>query len=148
MRNGEFQETYPWDREFKEPYVICGVCALARNGLVYANAEHLELFTEYRELDRLNTLAFAYFYNPGIDYEYELSRSVSNPLLLLPSKERALAECIRFADNVDEGFLIEGLKSYLDNFWDDRLYDVAGYFGVTREKLDYWLREAREDCEV
>lgn len=149
MKRDEYRENYRWDKEFSERYVICGVCALDRNGLVYATGEHLDLFTKYSNLDKLNTLPFAYFYNSNIDYEYRVSPSQSNPMLLLPSKERALVECIKHSDWMDEGFLIEGLKSYLDNFWDgEELYRVAAHFDVSKETLDYCLKEAGEDCEV
>ena len=139
---------YDWDHEFNELLVICGHCSLIRNGLVIGNSAHLDLFTCYMELHRVETLAFTYYYNSFIDYKYEVTPSKSNPKLLLPSKERAIVECIKFLDNVDEGLLVEALKSYLDYFWDDRIYEVGLHFGVSRETLDYWFQEAKEDCEI
>ena len=80
-----------------------------------------------------------------IDYKYELRPSKENPLLLIPSKERAIAECIKYLDYMDEGELIEALKEYLDRFWDDRIYEVGEHFGVSKEILDYWFEEAKND---
>lgn len=148
MKQNRYPEAYNWDNEFTHSYVICNHCALVRNGLIYANAAHLDLFTKHKELDKISTLAFTYYYNPDIDYEFEVRPSKSNPLLLLPTAERAIAECIKYIDNVDEGLLIEALKSYLDNFWNDRLYQICEHFGISRETIDWWLEEARNDYEV
>ena len=141
-------DCFKWDHNFTEMYVICNVCALARNGLVFANSSHLDLFTKYKNLNGLQTLAFSYYYNDNIDYKYDVTPSQSNELLLKPTKERALVENIIFIDNVDEGFLIEALKNYQEQFWNDRIYEVADHFGLARETLDYWLEEARNDCEI
>ena len=116
-----------------EPHVICNICALARNGLVIYNAEYLNLFTDNNQLGLMFSAGVvSYYYNPDIDYEYEVTPSETNPLLLRPSKERALVECIKFLDYVDEGLLIEGLKSYLDNFWIK--YTRLGNISVLAEK--------------
>lgn len=139
---------YEYDALATKPYVICNACALARNGLVYFNVTHLDLFTNIASLGSVfHAGIVSYYYNPNIDYEYEVTPS-ANPFLLRPSKERALVECIKFLDYVDEGLLIEGLKSYLDNFWDDHIYEVGEHFDVSRETLDYWFEEARNDYEV
>lgn len=139
---------YEYDELATKTYVICNACALARNGLVYFNATHLDLFTNIASLGSVFPAGIvSYYYNPNIDYEYEVTPS-ANPFLLRPSKERALVECIKFLDYVDEGLLIEGLKSYLDNFWDDKIYEVGEHFGVSRETLDYWFEEARNDYDI
>lgn len=83
-----------------------------------------------------------------IDYKYELRQSKENPLLLIPSKERAIVECIKWLKYVDEGELIEALKTYLDMFWDNRIYEVGEHFGISKETLDYWFEEARNDEEI
>ena len=147
MQNKNFQ-SINWDKNFTERYVICNQCALARNALVIEDGTRLNLFTKFKKLNFITTQAFAYYYNPDIDYEYEVTPSKTNPLLLLPSKERAIVECIKWLDYVDEGVLIEALQSYLDYFWSDRIYEVGNHFGVNKETLDYWFKEAREDEEV
>lgn len=146
MLRERYQES-DWDVNFTEKYVICNACALARNGLIYFSSKHLDLFTNIASLSKIRTQVMSYYYNPNIDYEYEVTPS-ANPFLLRPSKERALVECIKFLDYVDEGLLIEGLKSYLDNFWDDKIYEVGEHFGVSRETLDYWFEEARNDYDI
>ena len=147
MLKERYQES-DWDVNFTKKYVICNACALFRNGLIYFSSKHLDLFTNIANLNEIRTQVVSYYYNPDIDYEYEVTPSETNPLLLRPSKERALVECIKFLDYVDEGLLIEGLKSYLDYFWDDKIYEVGEHFGVTKETLDYWFQEARDDYEV
>lgn len=141
-------DLFKYDKQYTKRYVITGACALARNGLVYANAEHLELQSCVLDVPVLRTVPCNFYYNPEIDWEYELTPSVTNPLLLLPSKERALVECIKHLDWVDEGFLIEALKDYLWRFYDadgEKLYKAAEHFDVSKEAIDYWLDEARND---
>lgn len=132
-------------------YVICGQCAIARNGLTSQNSTHLDLFTEYETLDRLNLVILCYYYNPSIDTEHWVKPMFTNPKLLLPSPERAIVEYIKNEKWCDEGTLIEALKTY--EFRDDicnlpLLYKVAEFFEVPKETIDYWLNEARTDEEV
>ena len=98
--------------------------------------------TSIKSLDGLRTLPCNFYYNSNIDYVYELSPGQVNPLLLQPSKERAIVEN-------DEGILIEAMQNYL--LWfrnDEKLYKCADHFNVSRETIDYWIREAEEDEEV
>ena len=79
-----------------------------------------------------------FYYNSNIDYVYELSPGQVNPLLLQPSKERAIVENIAHLDWIDEGILIEAMQSYL--LWfrnDEKLYKCADHFNVSRETIDY-----------
>lgn len=146
--DGMNMDDYRYDCLVESKHVLCFSCALARNGLIYFNATNLTMFTTYKEIDKVNAAVVTYYYNPDIDYEYEVRESPTNPLILIPSKERTLVECIKYLDCVDEGLLVEGLNGYLDYFWDGKIYKVADHFGVKRETIDYWLQEAREDCEV
>lgn len=141
---------FRYDDLVKKPHVICNICSLARNGLTTFNPEHLDLFSNISaELGKVFSASIVtYYYNPDIDYEYEVTPSKTNPLLLLPSKERSIVECIKWLDYVDEGVLIEAIKSYLDYFWNDHIYEVGEHFGVSRETLDYWFKEAEEDEEI
>lgn len=144
-------DEFPYDSFYTEKAVITGICALARNGLIYANAAHLELQTEYKNLDNLCTIACSFHFVHKIDWYYELEPSLSNPLLLLPSAERSLIECIAHIDWVDEGFLIEALQDYNSRFLPNnykKLYACADHFGVPRETADYWINEALTDEEV
>lgn len=128
--------------------VCCSSTALARNGLVMFDIIHLDLQTRKSELDKTNYSYFSLFYNSDIDYEYCVSKSVSNPLLLLPSKERAVVECIKHLDWIDEGLLIEGIQNYIRNFWNKKLlYEAAAHFKLPEDELEYWLEEARNEYD-
>ena len=138
-----------YDSLVKETHVICCHCALARTGLIVFNPDHLELFTENKSLGaKMSASVVTYYYNPHIDYKTDVIPSKSNPLLLCPTKERAIVECIKFIKYVDEGLLIEALQSYIDNFWNNRIYAVGDHFGVNKKTLDYWFEEARNEYEM
>ena len=69
-------------------------------------------------------------------------------MLLLPSKERAVVECIKHLDWIDEGLLIEGIQNYISNFWDKKLlYEAAAHFNLPEDELEYWLEEARNEYD-
>ena len=132
-----------------EKRVICGPCALARAGLITYSTELLFLQTPFIEVDGVCTVYVTYYYYDNIDYEHWVYPSKSNPLLLQPTKERAIVDYIRNEKWCDEGILIEALKSYLMWFRNDKeLYEVADFFGVTREIIDYWINEALTDEET
>lgn len=137
--------------DLEYPHVICGQCAVARNGLTTQNYTHLDLFTEYEALDHLNLAIVMYYYNPSIDTEHWVKPMFTNPNLLLPSPERAIVEYMKNEKWCDEGTLIEALQGY--EFREDicnlpLLYEVAEFFDVPKETMDYWLNEARTDEEV
>lgn len=130
----------------KEISVACGSYALTKNSLLRFSTGTLCVFTDSTILEKVTCTGFDYYYrNMEIDYKYGLRPSKENPLLLIPSKERAIAECIKYLDYMDEGELTEALKEYLDRFWDDRIYEVGEHFGVSKEILDYWFEEAKND---
>lgn len=142
-------EKYSFDKYYTERSVISGSCALARCGLTTCNAEHLDLQTTIEALDGMMLVPCNFHYCENIDYEYEVIESSTNPILLQPSKERALVECIKNPDWCDEGILIEALKSYLLWFYDEeKLFRCAKHFGVEKSMVEFWLNEAREDYEV
>jgi hypothetical protein len=73
----------------------------------------------------------------------------SNPLLLKPTKERAIVEYLKNEKWCDEGLLIEALKNYLEQFRnDEELYRVADFYGLERSTLDSWIQEAINDTEI
>jgi hypothetical protein len=138
-----------YDDLVTEKRVLCGPCALARAGLCTYSTVLLFLETPYKEIDGICAACITYWYYPNIDYEYELTPTDNNPLILQPSKERALVEFIMYSKAADEGILIEALQNYL--LWfrnDEKLYKCADHFNVPRETIDYWIREAEEDEEV
>lgn len=145
----QMKEFYPYDNNYTEKSVITGACALARAGLTTGSLKHLDLQTDIKDLDGLQTIPCSFHFNASIDYDYALSPSKSNHVLLQPTKERALVESIKHLDWVDEGILIEALHTYLDYFRDDeKLYACANHFGVSRDTIDYWIQETLEDEEV
>ena len=90
-----------------------------------------------------------YYFNPyGKDTKYTNPRK-TNRYLHEPTKERALVETIKFHDYFNEGILIEALQNYIRNVEDfSLLYEVAEYFGVSRDDVDYWINEAREESDM
>lgn len=130
--------------------VLCGCCALVRNGLIsWDGGLHLDMYTEIESLHKFNMVYAMYFYTKKIDYEYCVSPSSTNPLILVPTKERALIEYIRDDYLCDEGILIEALKSYLMWFRNDELLkEAAEHFGVAWETVLYWIHEAETDEEI
>lgn len=133
----------------KETSIACGSYALAQNSLICFSPSIFCVFTDSTILENVTCTGFDYYYrNMAIDYKYELRPSRENSLLLIPSKERAIVECIKWLEYVDEGELIEALKTYLDMFWDNRIYEVGEHFGISEETLDYWFEEARNDEEI
>lgn len=138
-----------YDYLITERHVLCAACALSRNGLTSHSTQHLCLQTPYAEIDGTCVVYITYFYCKNIDYEYFVTPETTNPLILKPTKERAIVEYILNEKWCDEGILIEALKTYLQWFRnDEELYCVADFFGLDRKTLDYWIKEALEDAEV
>lgn len=136
------------DNIITERRVLCGPCALARAGLVTYSTVLLFLQTPYKEVDGVSTVYVTYWYYDNIDYDYCVSPGSENPLILHPTKERAIIDYLRCERWCDEGVLIEALHSYLTFFRDDKkLYECADHFGVQREVVDYWIKETLEDVQ-
>lgn len=140
-----------YDKEVSKTKVLCGICALSRNGLTTHNPTVLDMFTDIPELDGVSVTIAKYFYKSPIDTEHFVTPMETNPMLLLPTPERAIVEYIQNEKWCDEGVLIEALKTY--EFRDDicslsLLYEVAEFFGLSKDILDYWIIEASEDEEI
>lgn len=143
-------QRHPYDSIVTSRIVLCGCCALVRNGLIsWDGGTHLDMYTEIKTLHQFNMVYAMYFYTKKIDYEYCVSPSPTNPLILVPTKERALIEYLRDEHIYDEGILIEALKSYLMWFRNDALlHEAADHFGVAWETVQYWIHEAETDEEI
>lgn len=129
-----------------ESGVIVGSCALAMNGLTTVGGWYLTLATKYKEIDNFQLATKSYHYLPEIDKINYIKPTNFNPNLLLPSAERALAECIKNLDIIIEGELLEAIDTYLlfnDNN-DDELRKVCNFYGVTDDVLDYWIEESKD----
>lgn len=141
--------SFLWDSMVKDKRVLCSGCALARNGLVTQTPVYLEMFTDREKYDGFSLGVGRYLYNPDIDYVNYVCPMDSNRLILLPTKERAIVEYVKFEKWCDEGLLIEALKTYDEYKPDyDLLFFVADFFGVASGVMKQWIIEAREDMEV
>lgn len=130
-------------------YVMCGASALHYAGLALPNGKCIDLMTQEELLDNCSLSYVTYYYYENIDYEYKLHPSKENPLVLIPSKERALVEYIKNEKWCDEGTLIEAMKTYLMWFRNDKeLHEVADHFSLDWSTVEYWIKEAEEDYEV
>ena len=140
----------PWDNLIEDRRVLCENCALARNGLIVFNCDHLDIMTDREDFDNFD-LAYVtfYFYN-DIDYENYVAPYYTNENLLLPTRERAIIDYARNETWCDEGILIEALKNYLFQYRDDLsvLFEVAKFYNYSEDKLRYWLEEAEVDEEI
>ncbi|MCM1172518.1 MAG: hypothetical protein NC393_10365 [Clostridium sp.] len=132
-----------------EEMVVCGTTALTYNGMTTYSSPHLRLMTQYKELDGCDVVFLSYYYYTYIDRVNWIRHDVDNPLILIPSRERAIIDYLMNERWCDEGVAIDALKDYLNNFCDmSELYRVADFYKYSKETLDYWLEEARNDCEV
>lgn len=130
-------------------YVLCGQTALCRRGLTTAITNLLQVWTLYPNISRVNTGITQFFFNPVINYTDDLNKSPKHPNILEPTQERALIEAIWLREYFDEGILIESLKSYDFQHNGDfsKLYEIAHKYHCTREMLNYWIEEARNDFD-
>lgn len=137
---------FPYDQYFDG--VLTLSTAANRVGLCYFNSWFLQIAVNSQELDNIELPMCQYIYYPNLDREHYLNPSKSNPNLLIPTQERALVDYIKLEEEYgDEGILIESLQSYLAQHSDnlEKLYEVADFFKLPREELEYWLKEAREE---
>lgn len=130
--------------------IVAGECALQRCGLTTHISDIIQAWTLLTVPPGIwNPIAMWYF-NPMADKYFDTTPSPMHTNILEPTQERALLEYIMFHDYFDEGILIEGLKTYLFQHEDDTtgLYDELNKIPLPVDWLDYWLNEAREDCEI
>ena len=142
-----------FDSLIQTPSVLAGACALCRAGLISHNIHDITVFTEKEWLDGVRVSTMGFIYTPKIDYLKYTHNRPENPCIIIPDKERAIAEYIHNEKYCDEGYLIEALQSYL---WEvekgrgslEKLISVGEEFGVKKETMEYWIKEAEEDYEV
>ena len=130
-------------------HVLIGEQAFARCGLTTLFSPVLQCSTLYTNITGIWNPIVTWYFNPYADrYEHtKPSKVCAN--ILEPTRERALVEYIIFHNYFDEGILIEGLKTYLAETPDlSDLYNEAEFWYCPRKLVDYWIKEAREDCEV
>lgn len=131
-------------------YVLAGDDALYHAGLTNQPVDTPMCWTEYEEIPNGIFAVFAYYYfNPfGKDTKYAIPMQ-TNILAYKPTKERAIVETVKFHEYFNEGVLIEALQSYIAGTPNMTLiYEVADYFKVSRDDIDYWFNEAREESNM
>lgn len=129
-------------------FLVVGTTALTCNKLMWGGDE-LILYTPWEELDHIPMCDMRLEHYHFSDGDYcSLMDQVNN--LWLPTAERALVDTINFLEkNYIEGPLIESLQTYLEKNKDlSELYAVADHYGVSRDKINYWIDEAREESDM
>lgn len=127
--------------------ILAGETALFRSGLTYAQSYTLDVWTDYEDIPNgLFAVFVRYYQNPlAKDFKYTI-KSPANDKVHEPTKERAIVETIKFHEYFNEGILIEAIQSYIAyNPSMALVYEVADYFNVPRDDIDYWFNEAREE---
>jgi len=134
-------------------HVVCAESALWRAGLSTQMSVHLQMWTTFVELHDVDNGYIRLYYKYKLDKETGVTPHAKYPWMLIPSKERALIDMISQNQFFNEGSLIEGLQEYL-RFEDNpnKLYEMGerlslgiDFFDATKDKIDYWIKEAEED---
>lgn len=132
-------------------FLIVGIPSLVYNKLMWGGIgiEPLILYIDKKILNGtiLGDVHLEYYHFNDDMYREVFDRENR---LYLPTAERALVDTIAFLDkNYIEGPLIESLQNYLDKHQDlSKLYSVADHYKVPRDKIDYWINEAREETDM
>ena len=127
--------------------LLCGYSAAGFNRLAY-RPEALEIYTQYSELDNLNVRGFVLCHYHLNDNDYV---ECIGDKIYKPTREKCIIDTIIFLDkNYNEGLLIEMLQNYSEqenrNF--EKLYEVGVHYNVTKETIDYWIKEADEETDM
>lgn len=130
-------------------HILIGEQAFCRRGLTTLFSPVLQCSTLYTNITGIWNPIVMWYFNPFADRFEHTTPSPRCSNILEPTTERAIIEYIIFHDYFDEGILIEGLSTYLQNHTDlCALYDEAAFWHLRIDWLDYWIKEAREDYEV
>lgn len=127
-------------------YVLTGDSAFVYCGLSVSGIYHPDLltvnpaFTQQLRLPGYCT----YCPVPVLDTEHYVTTMKDAPLVLVPTPERAIVENIKYnLDFIDEGYFCDAVCRYQEGsaFNYNLLMEVADFFQVPRDKVDYWLQE-------
>ncbi len=129
--------------------VLTGIDALIVNGLSTTSFTVPTIFIEIKEIHQLKVAGrITYFYLPNIDTKNYLHPTPIVNRIYMPIAERAIVELIRDdLWSIDEGEFLDGLGTYIS--WKEKynyklLLEVANHFGVSKDKIDYWIKEAED----
>lgn len=122
--------------------VIVGDHALTTAGLTTTLCNIIQCSTGIPDFNQLGLFPVYYYtMDSWNDFAYT-KPSKTNPLVHIPTKERALVEAMKY-EYFNEGILIESLITYITTFYNKELLEeVADHFKLPRERLQYWLDEA------
>lgn len=127
-------------------YVLFGASALANAGLTTMTTDAITVFTKIKSVEGFWGIARFVYIEDDIDYTNFVTRGKTHPHILIPTKERALVESIKYIDKCDEGFLMEALDTYVNWNKEDvsKLEEVAEFYHVSKETVHYWINEMQE----
>lgn len=133
-------------RDVDHNVLLVGDAALSYNNLVYTGP-HYCVATNHKTLDGVLSGVISYEFYHFKDFDF--CRAVKNGAYV-PSPEKAIIDTIVWLpENMCEGSLIEALQTYQSKTDDrTRLYEVADFYKVPREFVDYWWREAEEESDM
>ena len=122
--------------------VTVGDHALANAGLTTTFYNPIQCSTGIKDFSDIGTFPVYYYTMDSWNDLTYTKPSKTNPLVHIPSKERALVEAMKY-EYFNEGILIESLITYITTFYNKELLEeVADHFKLSREHLQYWLDEA------
>lgn len=133
----------------EEPAVLVGEQALYRCGLTTLMSSTLQCSTIIPTLRGYANFICQWYFNPlALRYEHT-KPSDYHPMILEPTRERALIEYMLLKEYFNEGILIEGLKDYL--YYEEnpveKLHEEATFWKSPLDIVDYWIKEAEEDLD-
>lgn len=144
-RNRRFDKII--DGTLSDAAIACGPSALVRAGLTSLCMNDLFCWTDEYILSGVGNGVVKFLYNPiykKIGFA-DLKCSPFSVKILEPTRERAILEYMAWIDYFHEGYLIEALQDYMGLNSINKLYESAPTYGVNKDVLDYWIKEARED---
>ena len=123
--------------------VLTGINALVHNGISTSFETNLEILTD--DVDLKGTTGYCYV--GELDLINFLQEKPIVDQVYLPTAERALIELIKYdLRYIDEGFYLEGMNMYVtsNKFNYNLLMKVANHFKVSKDLVDYWIKESKD----
>lgn len=134
----------------KDTIVFTGNCGLVWAGYSVSGIYIPDVLTNIPELKDMRLAGYVnYCYTTTpVDTEHYVKPFRDNPLVLVPTIERAIVENIKYdLEFIDEGYFCDSFERYQhtkEYFNYNLLMEVADFFKVDRAKVDYWLEESSD----
>lgn len=126
--------------------VMCGTSAMCYNGMSIAGVYQPDILVENEELDGLRLAGHVnYYYVKDIDCTNYLTQLKEVQNILIPSRERAIVECIKYNLRfTNETYFCDSFERYLNgNLYNEKmLKEVANHFKVPYSDIEYWISES------